>query len=48
MDKYINRLIKCKYDRASAYKVCVDFIKNLSLFDLECFVTSVEHHVGGV
>lgn len=48
MSAYINRLIKCGYTLGKAHSICVDFIKNLSLVDLECFVISIEgnHHVG--
>lgn len=42
MDKYIKRLIRCSYTEDKAYRICCDFITNLSLFDLECFVASME------
>lgn len=42
MEKYINRLERCGYSRDYAKKLCIDFITNLSLFDLECFVWYVE------
>lgn len=43
MIKYVNRLVKCGYTYDTAYGVCADFICNLSLFDLECFVQSMEN-----
>lgn len=43
MKKYIDRLIKCGYSYDDAKDICCDFIKNLSLFSLECFVLSVEN-----
>lgn len=44
---YINRLMKCGYALVTARKLCIDFVRNLSLFDLECFIESVEdaYHV---
>ena len=42
MYKYIERLVKCGYTKAKAYELCCDFIRNLSLFDLENFVISME------
>ena len=49
MDKYINRLMKCGYSHYKAFMICRDFTINLSLFDLECFIVSMEQkHVGKV
>lgn len=48
MSKYINRLVKCGYSRQRAKDVCCDFVRNLSFFDLECFVTSMEKYVDKV
>lgn len=44
---YINRLMKCGYALVTARELCLDFARNLSLFDLECFVETMEdiHHV---
>lgn len=42
MQKYIDRLIKCGYTNERAYKVCCDFVNNLSLFDLENFILTME------
>lgn len=41
MDKYINVLVKHGYTHESATRLCIDFMRNLSLFDLECFITFV-------
>ena len=48
MKEYINRLIKCGYTKEEATKICIDFINNLHIFDLQFFVESVErkNHVG--
>jgi len=42
MWKYIDRLVKCGYSTHRAYNVCSDFVKNLSLVELEFFIASVE------
>ena len=42
MQPYIDRLIRCGYSADRAYSVCSDFVKNLSMEDLEDFVRSVE------
>lgn len=42
MNEYVDRLIDCGYDRDRALKLCFDFVVNLSVFDLACFVASVE------
>lgn len=42
MHKYVNRLMKCGYTYAKACDLCLDFVYNLSLFDLECFVRDME------
>lgn len=42
MQKYVKRLVKCGYSEEHAYAVCCDFIRNLSIVDLENFVSSVE------
>ena len=44
MSTYINRLVKCGYTIGKARAICIDFIKNLSLIDLECFIMSVERN----
>lgn len=45
---YVERLMKCGYPSYKAYCVCQDFIKNLSLIDLQCFIDSMEreYYVG--
>lgn len=48
MDKYIKRLTKCGYTEGKARQVCMDFVRNLSLFDLECFIWAVENNVDKV
>lgn len=42
MKEYIERLIECGYTEEKAYELCVDFIKNLPLFDLQFFVETKE------
>ena len=42
MQENIERLIRCGYSADRAYCICVDFMKNLPLFDLQLFVESVE------
>lgn len=42
MKEYIKRLILCGYSEESAEKICIDFIRNLHIFDLQFFVESVE------
>lgn len=42
MKDYIKRLIECGYNEEDATKICIDFIKNLHIFDLQFFVESVE------
>ncbi len=46
MSRYINRLVRCGYTRAKAKRLCIDFIKNLSIFDLEQFVLAMEESHG--
>ena len=46
MDKYISRLKKCGYTYDKAKQICIDFTKNLTLFDLECFVWAMEKKCG--
>lgn len=46
MKEYIKRLISCGYTEDTAYKLCVDFMKNLPLFDLQFFVEHKEHSKG--
>lgn len=50
MPECINRLVKCGYTREKAEQLCFDFVRNLSLFDLKCFVVFMEsvHHVDKV
>lgn len=50
MQDYIERLMKCGYSLSKAYRVCVDFMCNLPLFDIQFFVESVEdkNHVDRV
>lgn len=42
MQDYIKRLMNCGYSLNKAYYICVDFMRNLPLFDLQFFVESVE------
>lgn len=42
MEKYVERLIKCGYKRDRATRVCEDFVRNLSVLDLQLFVESTE------
>lgn len=42
MQEYIDRLVRCGYSPDRAQAVCSDFLRNLSLVDLECFIESVE------
>ena len=48
MNEYIKRLMRCGYSRQRAEKVCIDFMLNLPIFDLEFFVWSVEKNVGQI
>lgn len=43
MKEYIKRLIECGYDEDEAYQVCVDFVRNLPLFELQFFVENKEN-----
>lgn len=43
MSMYVERLTKCGYTKEKAFEVCRDFIKNLNIVDLECFVWFMEH-----
>ena len=41
--------MNCGYTEEKARKTCLDFCRNLSLFDLECFVITMEQkNVGKV
>ena len=42
MDKYIDRLVKCGYERNKAVRTCEEFTRNLPLVDLELFVEATE------
>lgn len=42
MNAYAKRLIKCGYSEEKAFKICRDFVKNLGIVDLECFVYAME------
>lgn len=42
MQKYIDRLVKCGYTKARAYSICCDFVSNLTIFDLENFILTME------
>lgn len=42
MSKYVDRLVKCGYTHTAASQLCCDFIRNLSLFELDCFVVYLE------
>lgn len=43
MSMYVERLTKCGYTKEKAFEVCRDFMKNLNIVDLECFVWFMEH-----
>ena len=47
MKKYVDRLVQCGYSRQKAREVCEEFVRNLSLIDLDFFVRSVEGRVCG-
>ena len=42
MSNFVKRLIRCGYTKERALTVCNDFVKNLTIVDLECFVLSME------
>lgn len=42
MKEYINRLIKCGYSYDRARSLCLGFLKDFSLQDLEYFVSFME------
>lgn len=42
MQKYEQRLIKCGYTEDAAHKLCLDFLRNLSLNELEFFIVDLE------
>lgn len=42
MKEYIRRLIECGYTEDKAEQVCIDFMRNLPLFDLQFFVEAIE------
>ena len=42
MNEYIDRLVKCGYTTERATAICVDFIRNLGMFDLQLFVEVTE------
>ena len=44
MSKFINRLVKCGYSYIEACSACKDILRNLPIWDLEFFVSSVERH----
>lgn len=50
MAEYIERLVKCGYTPEKAKQICLEFSRNLPVFDLELFVKTTEefyeqHHV---
>ena len=47
MSTYIKRLVKCGYSKEKAFKVCCDFVRNLGIVDLECFIYSMERKLCG-
>ena len=42
MQNCINRLIKCGYSTKKAEDLCKDFINNLSIIELWCFIDTIE------
>lgn len=42
MQKYEQRLVRCGYTKANAHSVCLEFLNNLSINELEYFVTDLE------
>lgn len=42
MISYIIRLMKCGYTYDRARSVCSDFVRNLSLVDLDYFIMTIE------
>lgn len=42
MNDYINRLVRCGYAHYYAYKICISFMREMSLKDLEDFIQSIE------
>lgn len=49
MQKYEQRLVRCGYTKANAHSVCLEFLNNLSLNELEYFVTDLERrNVAGI
>lgn len=42
MQKYVNRLIKCGYSPVDAYNMCVNYLKDFSILDLEMLISSIE------
>lgn len=42
MDRYINRLIACGFPAHEAHTICIDFVRNYTVDDLEDFVRSAE------
>lgn len=42
MEKYINRLTKCGYSTYKAKLICLEFLKDFSLVDLNNFICFME------
>ena len=42
MAEYIDRLVRCGYTPEKAKEICLDFSRNLPVFDLELFVKTTE------
>lgn len=45
MKKYVDRLVRCGYSRQRAREVCEEFVRNLSLIDLDFFICSKEAEI---
>lgn len=48
MYNYIQRLILCGYSPSDAYSTCYNFIKELTLTELDFFVRSLEKEIRNV
>ena len=42
MKAYVNRLMQCGYSRQKAQEICEQFVRNLTLIDLDFFVLTME------
>ena len=47
MKAYVERLVQCGYSKERAFEVCCDFVRNLGIVDLECFIYSKEQNLCG-